>query len=227
MGGSKFADRPVLILDLGRVLIGFDPDIIISRLLPYTSWSRDDLYWLFATAEFVDAFEKGKMTEGEFFSTLEKVIGLRGLPRPALEEIWNEMFYPIPEMLAFVRFVKENTNLGLVLLSNISSVHFEYLYGEYEELRLFDEYVLSYKVGYRKPEKGIYRHALEVTEGAIARFYTDDIERFVYSAREMGIDSEVFRGYGKFLEDLRCRSHFADVVNAIGDEGVPSTSKKS
>ncbi len=227
MGGSSFKDRLVLVFDLGRVLIDFDPDIIISRLKPYTDWSSEDIYYLFATADFVDAFEKGKMSADEFFSTLERVLNIRDLSREALVEIWNDMFFPIPEMLSLVRRLKERTDVGLVLLSNISQVHYEYLYSEYEELSLFDAYVLSYEVGYRKPEKGIYRYLLDITEGARARFYTDDIERFIYSAREMGIDSEVFKGYKKCISDLKAREHFRGIIDAIGDERVSETVKES
>ncbi len=227
MSGYNFHNRLVLVFDLGRVLVDFDPDIIISRLSPYTNWSAEDIHYLFSTAEFVDAFEKGKLRPEEFFPILKRVLNLRDINQETLIEIWNDMFSPIPEMLSLVRWIKEKTEVGLVLLSNISSVHYEFLYSQYQELSMFDAYVLSYKVGYRKPEKGIYRYLLDITKGANALFYTDDIERFVYSARELGIDGEVFRGYRKFLSDLRSRECFRKIVDMIDDERVSETIKKS
>ncbi len=227
MSGSEFKDRLVLVFDLGRVLVDFDPEIIISRLTPYTDWSAQDIRYLFATADFIDAFEKGRLGEDEFFSILFRVLNLRGISSEELREIWNSMFFPIPEMLSLVRRIKERTNVGLVLLSNVSRIHYEYLYGRYEELSIFDGYVLSYEVGYRKPEKGIYRYLLNLTQGAKSLFYTDDVERFIYSARELGIDSEVFRGYEKFLADLRARKDFRPIVDIVGDERISETIKES
>ncbi len=226
MNAYNFQNRLVLVFDLGRVLIDFDPDIIISRLSPYTTWSPQDIRYLFSTAEFIDAFEKGKLAPEEFFSILRRILKLDHLDYESFVRIWNDMFFPIPEMLSLVRWLRERTNVGLVLLSNVSSLHYEFLYSQYQELSMFDAYILSYEVGYRKPEKGIYRRLLDITKGARALFYTDDVERFVYSARELGIDSEVFRGYKKFLFDLKNRKDFRKIVDMIGDERIFEIIKK-
>ena len=111
------ANNPVLVFDLGRVLINFDPDIIINRLLPYTNWSRDDMYSLFAGAEFIDKFEKGKMSEDEFFDVLVNVLSLKDVPRDALKEIWNDMFFPNNEMLSLVHMIRDNTDIENASLS--------------------------------------------------------------------------------------------------------------
>ncbi len=205
---DKFRNRPVLIFDLGRVLIDFDPDIIISRLRPYTYWSREDIYRLFATADFVDAFERGRLSKDEFFTILHRGLSINGMSKEALAEIWNDIFSPNLEMLSLLRYIKENTPIGLVLLSNISQVHFEYLYREYEELSFFDEYVLSYKEGYRKPEAMIYNKVKSITRLATSVLYTDDIEQFVYAARLYGIDAVHFKGYKEFLREIEKRNGF-------------------
>ncbi len=210
----------VLVFDLGRVLIDFDPQIIIDRLSPYTHWSKQDMFSLFATPEFVDAFEKGKMEEDEFFDMLGKILSLEGLDRGALREIWNDMFFPKKEMLSLIRRIKESTDIRLLMLSNISKIHFEYLFSEYEELSLFDDYVLSFQVGHRKPERQIYRCVLEKAAGARAICYTDDVERFVYAAREVGIDGIHFKGYDYYLSELLKRPMFREVLSGIIGLGV-------
>ncbi len=44
----------------------------------------------------------------------------------------------------------------LFLLSNTNALHFEYIQENYPVLKHFSHFILSYKVGSRKPEKGIY-----------------------------------------------------------------------
>ena len=218
MKGSK--GNLVLVFDLGRVLIDFDPQIIIDRLSPYTHWSGRDIFSLFSSPEFIDAFEKGKMEEGEFFDRLSNIISLKGIDRAALKEIWNDMFFPNKDMLSLVRRIKEMTDIRLIMLSNISKVHFESLYAEYEELALFDDYVLSFQVGYRKPEKGIYKCVLEKARDADAICYTDDVERFVYAAKEAGIDGIHFKGYEYYISEILKRPLFRDALSDVIGLGV-------
>jgi putative hydrolase of the HAD superfamily len=58
-----------------------------------------------------------------------------------------------------------------------------------------DEWILSYKVGVKKPEKRIYDvifEKMDVDRNEV--FYIDDIERYVEAAKGFGINGMVFRG---------------------------------
>ncbi len=215
---GRFANKDVLVFDLGRVLIGFDPNLLIDRLLPYTNWTKEDIYWFFATSDLVDTFEKGKISTCDFFSQLKRILSLQDISYDEFLPMWNDIFFPYPEMLRLIELIKEYTDISIVLLSNISLPHYDFLCACYPQLSLFDEKLLSFQVGFRKPEKGIYKILLERTAGCRNLFYTDDIERFIYSARALGIDSEVFRGIHSLKCALEKRSPFLKVAELISDE---------
>ena len=52
-------------------------------------------------------------------------------------------------------------NFKLILLSNTDKLHFKYLKNKYKIINAFDAYVLSYEVGYRKPNLLIFSDALK------------------------------------------------------------------
>ncbi len=211
-------EKPVFISDLGKVLVDYDPYIIINQILPYTSWSARDMYDFFASDSFFADYEKGRLSEGEFFARLRDILGIdKLLSDSSLKQIWNSMFFPIREMLSFIRQCAEADNARLFLLSNISATHYEFLMGKYEELSLFEEHILSYKVGHRKPEKEIFEHALALSGDAHDIIFTDDRDDFISSARKAGIDAFVFRGYDDFLRELSKREAFAGLLPKVPD----------
>ncbi len=214
--------RPVLICDLGKVLIDYDPNIIINRLLPYTNWSAMDICNLFATARFLEEFEKGRFSEEDFFHRLRKILSISDeIGKEDLKAIWNSMFFPIKEMFSFIRYIAGKNEVRIFLLSNISITHYEFLYSQYEELSLFEQSILSYKVGFRKPEKGIFRFALELAGASKDVFFTDDREQFVYAARELGIDAFVFKGYQDFIKQLQVRPAINKLIdNYLVEQGA-------
>jgi len=60
----------------------------------------------------------------------------------------------MPEMEEVVTQVARS--YPLFLLSNTNALHFEYIRENYPFLTNFSQFILSYQVGSRKPEKGIY-----------------------------------------------------------------------
>lgn len=71
-------------------------------------------------------------------------------------------------------------------------------------INIFDKYVLSYKVGYRKPSPLIFLDALRKAKTAPFNcIYIDDIPEFVYVARFMGIKAIKYEGFERLLHDLK------------------------
>jgi putative hydrolase of the HAD superfamily len=81
----------------------------------------------------------------------------------------------------------------LFLLSNTNALHFEYIQENYPVLKCFSRFVLSYEVGSRKPEKGIYTHLLRQAGTAPEQIlFIDDKMPFVAAAQEHGIQAWQF-----------------------------------
>ncbi len=81
----------------------------------------------------------------------------------------------------------------LVLLSNTSPAHYDFLTARLPILDLFDAKILSFEVGALKPHPHIYSAAIEAAQCSPQEcFYTDDIPEYIIAARTHGIDAEIF-----------------------------------
>jgi len=118
--------------------------------------------------------------------------------RKAAAEIFvpNESLVPIVDEL-------RRRSVKLILLSNTCEVHSSYYLERFEILRRFDDRVLSWEVGFRKPEDGIFKVALE-RAGCPAEecLFVDDIQEYVDAAARLGIRSRLFRGVADLAEAL-------------------------
>ncbi len=71
-------------------------------------------------------------------------------------------------------------------------------------LQRFDACVLSYQVGAVKPEKAIFRAALDAIGCLPAEcFYTDDVVQYVEAGRAFGLLAEVFTGVPSLVRKLQ------------------------
>ena len=91
----------------------------------------------------------------------------------------------------------------LLLLSNTTISHFEFIQQHWNMLSLFDDYILSYEVNAMKPEAAIYQAALSKIECAPEEaFFTDDIPENIEQARKHGLKAEVFTNVEKLKIDF-------------------------
>jgi putative hydrolase of the HAD superfamily len=111
----------------------------------------------------VSSFERGKITLDEY---LDRTVFYRDRPFPR-EEFRDYMFslsQPMPEVLAFARALAGSSKYFMGTINNESrelNLHRIEKFGLREIFRLF---VSSCFVGLRKPESGIYRLAIEITQ---------------------------------------------------------------
>jgi putative hydrolase of the HAD superfamily len=134
----------------------------------------------------VHALERGEVTVAEFERRLAaRLLTLDGAA-PVAEGLLGRMFagfQPVPPMYDMLRAARA-AGLATCLLSN--SWGNAYPREGWDEL--FDGVVISGEVGMRKPEPGIFRHALGVI-GLEAEecVFIDDIDANVAAARALGI----------------------------------------
>lgn len=132
------------------------------------------------------------MTSEQFFGQLQRLFAL-DLEFEGFKEIWNPIFrenFRVSEAIAHLKA----RGYPLCLLSDTNELHFSYIQKRYAVVETFDAWILSYKVGAKKPEKAIYDEIFawaSVLPGEV--FYIDDVERYVMAARGYGIQGTVFR----------------------------------
>ena len=99
---------------------------------------------------------------------------------------------------------KLKKNYKLILLSNTDDIHFTHVQNKYKILDIFNDLVLSYKVGYKKPNPLIYFHAIKKSETFPTNIlYIDDISEYVNIAKFFGIKSIQYKNIQQLKSDLR------------------------
>ncbi len=103
----------------------------------------------------------------------------------------------------------KRSGVRLVLLSNTSRWHLEWIRRKWNVLDAFDQLVLSYEVGAIKPEPAIFESALTAIQCPPEHcFYTDDIPAYVARGREFGLQAEVFTDVDNLIQHLGARGAY-------------------
>ena len=111
----------------------------------------------------VSSFERGKISLDEY---LDRTVFYRSRPFTP-DEFRNYMFslsQPVPEVLAFSRTLSNSGKYFMGTINNESRELNLYRIQKYGLREIFRLFVSSCFVGLRKPESGIYRLAIDITQ---------------------------------------------------------------
>ena len=198
----------LIVFDLGNVILPFEHRQIATKLHNVSrrkcDFHPEEVFqFLFAIDDgFVNGYEKGCMSSMEFFARIRSRYDL-DLTYEGFTGIWNEIFFEDPGMNELVGELKER-GYPLFILSNTSELHFTHIIDRYPVIHSFDEWILSFEVGAKKPDRRIFETVFEKMDVAPGHVvYIDDIEEFVGAARELGMQGIVFRGVDRLRETLK------------------------
>ena len=106
---------------------------------------------------------------------------------PAFGELWTEIFAPLEDMEEVAARLARR--YPLYLLSNTNPLHFRYIEEHFAGLlKHFRAFILSYRVGSRKPEAGIFQALIRQVGLPPAQIlFIDDKMDFVAAARTHGL----------------------------------------
>jgi putative hydrolase of the HAD superfamily len=188
----------LFVFDLGNVILPFEHHQIAVKLheasLVKDRFTPDDIFrYLFDHQKgFVNAYEEGLISSRDFFKELKERYKLELEPED-FKEIWNDIFEEDAGVSEIILYLKEK-GYPIFLLSNTNELHFSYVMERYPIIHHFDEWILSFEVGAKKPQEKIYdvifeRKSLERHEV----LYIDDIPDYIKAAAGFGIPGIVFR----------------------------------
>src|SRR5207245_1393581 len=111
----------------------------------------------------VSSFERGKITLDEY---LDRTVFYRSRPftREAFKEFMFSLSQPMPDVLRFAQSLADSRKYFMGTLNNESRELNLYRIEKYGLRKIFRIFVSSCFVGFRKPERDIYRLALEITQ---------------------------------------------------------------
>lgn len=188
-----------ILCDLGNVLINFDHNIAVKKILRLTPKNEHDIYQLFFDSGLTKDYEEGKVSSIEFFKKVKDSLELE-MDYNKFLPIWNDIFFETllnKKMQNLLKAVKRKYKL--VMISNINETHYEFLKKKMPIFGEFDKLILSYKIGFRKPAREIYSAALESVNTTLSKaFYVDDRADLINTALDFGIKGIVFDGEEAF-----------------------------
>ena len=192
------------LFDMGNVLTRFSHDTMCDQIGELCGLDGDSTRRLLIDSGLQWEFERGRISEEVFRDQLSALVG-REIDLDQLRLASSDIFDPIHEMKPIVQGLKEQ-GYRLVLLSNTTISHFDWIKSKFDFLVPFDHCVVSYEAGAMKPDPPIYEAALRAIHCEPGEaFYTDDIPEYVEKGREYGFQAEVFTGPEDLLRHLAVR----------------------
>jgi putative hydrolase of the HAD superfamily len=198
----------LFVFDLGNVILPFEHRQIAVKLharsMDRAACEPQHLFDVMFDFEngLVNPYEEGLMSSVEFFSELKRQFRL-DMDMDTFKDVWNPIFRDDPEVNEAIVYLKEK-GYPLFLLSNTNELHFSYILEKYPIIHSFDEWLLSFEVGAKKPKRRIYDaifEKMDVHPDEI--FYIDDISRYVETAKQLGINGMVFKDADQLWEFIR------------------------
>ncbi len=184
-----------VIFDLGGVIINLDMQKTLNEFNKMGEIPFDKFYSNNKQSELFNDFDKGKISEFDFFEQLKKDIRYKG-PAAHLLLAWNAMLKDVPEeRLDVLVTMKQNYNTYLV--SNTCETHIEafehnlhHTHGIKNFNDYFDKVYYSCRVGMRKPDKEIFELVLNENDlKPEETVFIDDSIQHVKGAGDCGINA--------------------------------------
>jgi len=151
----------------------------------------------------VSSFERGKITLEEY---LDRTVFYR--PRPFTREAFRDYMFslsqPFPDVVQFAESLSRSGKYFMGTINNESRELNYYRIEKFGLRNIFRLFISSCFVGLRKPESGIYRLALEVTQiPAEECCFIDDRALNLECAAKLGMDTIEMDSLDQLRADLQ------------------------
>lgn len=149
-----------------------------------------------------DTYEVGKLTLSEY---LKRVVFYeeRSFSPEDFRAFMFAQSRPFEEMIELIRRLKERHNLKVAAVSNEGRELNEYRIKEFQLGTIFDSFISSCFVHFRKPDPDIFRIALDIAQVKPAQVvYIEDRPMFVEIARSLRINGIVHTDYEATKREL-------------------------
>ena len=193
-------DRQIdnVIFDLGDVLFTWSANT-------GTSISPKTLHSILRSSNWFE-YEKGNLSEEEAYGLAAAEFSLDASEVGAAFRAARDSLQSDSSMVTLLHELKENDDIQLFAMSNISAPDWEVLRhkGRPEDWALFERVFTSATARERKPNLGYFRHVLEFTgiDPRRTAFVDDKLENVV-SARSLGLKGIVFTSFDEVARELR------------------------
>lgn len=196
----------VILFDLGNVILPFNHYQIAEKLSRFTK--NEDFQdpkrifsYLFNFENgAINGYEVGKVSSLDFFRSLKEHLQLT-LSFEEFIPIWNDIFWENLEVSEIIRSLKGKKRLGL--LSNTNPLHFDYILSKFPVVEVFDKWILSHEVGFKKPALEIFQKAIEWAGVEPEKIlFIDDMKTHIGVSISLGMQGIHFTSASQLREEL-------------------------
>lgn len=173
-----------VVFDLGNVVLFFDHWIICRKLADLYDLDEHFVFQRIFNEGIERKYDEGRLSPEQFTRQCSEALDVQ-LDFSQFKAIWSDIFWGNSPVIDIIKLLKRQARV--FLLSNTNVWHVEYIRRHFRILELFDELIFSFEVGYAKPDKRIFKRALELCNGNKQIIYVDDIEEHVRAARDVGL----------------------------------------
>ena len=202
----------VILFDLGNVILPFN-NYQIAEKLSGLSKKREFqdptkiFSYLFDRQDgAINHFDMGKVSPLGFFQSVKKHLDL-SISFEEFIPIWTEIFIEDREVSDIILSLKGRQRLGL--LSNTDPLHFDHILSTFPIVRVFEKYILSYEVGFKKPHVRIFQEAIRWASVEPRKIlFIDDTKDHIEVAASLGMQGLHFRSAHQLKDELPIRLNF-------------------
>ncbi len=190
-----------IISDLGNVIVPFDWSIFCRGFSKYCNISEQKIKKMVVDYTLKDNYEIGKITSMEFYRKVKKITN-SNISYRKFCYIWSNIFTinkPLVDILNKLR-----NRYPLFLLSNTNDIHFHYIRKRVKILSHFTGFILSYKVGFAKPDIRIFREAVRSAKCKPEEcVYIDDVKKYSDAASRVGMKGINYKTTAQLKKELK------------------------
>jgi HAD superfamily hydrolase (TIGR01509 family) len=202
------AHGTAVVFDFGRVLFEWEPEQLLSRVLPHRAdAAQAAVHWVAQVFQGYGGdwgeFDRGTVTVPALVQRIATRTGLTTAEVQAVVDAVPAALAPLAGTVSILQRLKAAGH-RLFYLSNMPLPYADHLERTHEFVGWFDGGVFSSRARFNKPEPAIYEHA-ERAFGLPAQhlLFIDDHAPNVHAARQRGWQGVQFVGPERLEADLR------------------------
>lgn len=190
----------LIISDFGGVICTFDYRIFCERLARRIHRTADQVFAAAFGDHLLTDFETGKLSGQEYHRTVMARLDA-DVSYEEFYPTYGDIFTEVPATRDLFRRLRGR--YPLYLLSDTNEIHFGYVQETVATLSVFDEFIVSYRIGAMKPDPRMYQEALRRSGlPASACVFVDDRPGNVEGARRVGIRAVQFESPAQCADEL-------------------------
>jgi len=174
------------LFDIGRVLLNFEFESSLTPLLPTSI--KNPTERINKILKQKDKLESGAITPDDYTRWALKILESHATASQ-FQQAWQQIFTINHPMWHCVRKLASDGH-QLILFSNISAIHWPWISHTYPNFSQFHGAVLSFEIGYLKPQSEMYQHAIKKYKlDPTSTIYIDDMPQNIATGKQFGFNS--------------------------------------